>query len=277
MVYSRLLKYTNRFRRRNLAILERTGSSTEDLKQRMAKSMDTINNRIEGYEIPEMEFFELTTVHDLKLVKAISEKRIFSSKKISSDEFIRIIEDYDTWVNELIEKSKKSDEDMIFASIAFYTFEWKYAIEDYYNLTEYLIEHEIKEIDFFTPWLFTGTFEFESSLGIPMGTDSRMVVERIDLISDFFDTEVSPLTLEVMKKKYLDVLTLKEIFMMMTSIEGGKYVDWFSNSVTNADIASFFRDYDVFKIWRKKEFDAEKIKKMRYVLKETSTFLRTEL
>lgn len=275
MIYSRVLKYVDKYKKYNYSVSEGNKCDTEGLKSRMSKPMDTIEDRKEGHEIPEMVFFELTTIHDLKLVKAISEKRIFSSKKISVDEFIKIFEEYDSWVKELIERSKKSDEDMIFASLAFFTFEWKYAIEYYYNLTEYLLEQKRVEIEFYTPWLFTGTFRFESSLGIAIGTDSRMIADRIELIPDYFDPDVDPMMLDLMKQKYLDILTLKHIFMNMTSTEGGKYVDWFSNSITNTDIASFFRDYDVFRIWRKKEFDPEKIKKMRYVLRETSVFLKS--
>ena len=60
--------------------------------------------------------------------------------------------------------------------------------------------------------------------------------------------------------------------MDLPCTEGGKYVDWFTNNVAMKDIASFFRDYDVFQIWHKKSFDNIKIKMLRYVLETSSTF-----
>jgi len=57
-----------------------------------------IANRKEGYELTEMDFFEANTIHDLELVKAIAENRIYSSKKTSNDRFTDLFNNYDEWV-----------------------------------------------------------------------------------------------------------------------------------------------------------------------------------
>ena len=229
-------------------------------------------NRKEGYELTEMDFFEANTIHDLELVKAIAENRIYSSKKTSNDRFTNLFNNYDEWVKDLIVRSKNSDEDLVFSSIAFFTFEWKYAIEYYYQLAKYLIDNDIETVDFYSTWLFTGTFNFESMLGITVGSDSRLVKDRIELIPIFFDKTNSHTMTEFLKRKYIEILTIQALMCNMPSSEGGKYIDWFCENTTITDLASFFRAYDVFQIWQPKSFDNKLIKKLRYVLEVSTTF-----
>lgn len=172
----------------------------------------------------------------------------------------------------LIERSKKSDEDMVFASIAFFTFEWRYAIEFYYRVAKYMIEFNVEAFDFYTTYLMTGTFQFESMFRGTIGTDSRFLKDRIELIPVFFDEDVDPMTMDYLKRKYIELLALKTVFMDMPCSEGGMYIDWFSNNTDISDLASFFRDYDVFQIWQPKTFNNKTIKTMRYVLETSSTF-----
>ena len=272
MTYSRTFKYIQKYKDRNYSTLEKLSEDPEKYSVLKAKPMNTISERIEGYEISEMDFFEANTIHDMELVKAIAENRIYSTKKTSNTRFIEMFATYDEWVNELIESSKKSDEDMVFASIAFFTFEWKYAIEFYYHLTEYMIEFNVETFDFYTTHLMTGTFQFESLFGGTIRTDSRFIKDRIGLIPVFFYEELDPITMDLHKRKYLELLTLQAVLKEMDCNEGGKYIDWFSNNTDITDLASFFRDYDVFQIWRPKSFDNKTIRTMRYVLETSSTF-----
>ena len=68
------------------------------------------------------------------------------------------------------------------------------------------------------------------------------------------------------------MLTLKTLMLNSPCTEGGNYVDWFANNTSMADMASFFKDYDIFQIWQPKTFSNIQIKKMRYVLETSSTF-----
>lgn len=272
MVYSRTMDYAQKFKDKNYELLKEKGDDPKEYAELKRKPMNTIADRKDGYELSEMDLFETKTIHDLELVKTIAENRIYSSKKISNQRFKEIFSDYDIWVQELIERSKKSDEDMVFSTIAFFTFEWKYAIEYYYHLSQFLIENNIESIEFFSTWLFTGTFEFESRFIKTVSADSRFIKDRIELIPIFFDADCNPTVLEIYKSKYIELLTIKTLFFKLTSTEGGLYVDWFKDNVSMADIASFFRDYNVFQIWQQKSFDNKMIKTLRYVLEVSSTF-----
>ena len=272
MVYSRTMKYTQKFKDRNYKIMESLSDDPKEYAELKSKPMDTIANRKEGYELTEMDFFEANTIHDLELVKAIAENRIYSSKKTSNDRFTDLFNNYDEWVQDLIVRSKNSDEDLVFSSIAFFTFEWKYAIEYYYRLATYLIDNDIETVDFYSTWLFTGTFNFDSMLGITVGSDSRLVKNRIELIPVFFDKTNSHTMTEFLKRKYIEILTIQALMCNMPCSEGGKYIDWFCENTTMTDLASFFRAYDVFRIWQPKSFDNKLIKRLRYVFEVSSTF-----
>lgn len=280
MMYSRTLKYIQRFRNQNYKVLKDTKELDEDdpiLLKLKGKSMDSIEARKEGYELTEMTFFEANTIHDLQIVKSISEKRIYTTKKVSNSTFIDYFIEYDKWVEKLIERSKKSDEDMVFASLAFFTLEWKYSLEYFYELAEYMIGNDLDEIDYYTAWLFTGTFNFDSSFGISVGTDSRIIVDRKRLISTYYNKSLTGEKLDDLRHKYIEILTIKSLTIKMPCFDGGDYIDWFKNNTSIADWASFFKEYNVFQIWKRKEFTNEKIRKMRYILELTSCFRRADL
>lgn len=276
MMYSRVMKYMQKYKDLNYSVIQKISSDPQAGEKFKAQPMDTIDARIDGYKLSEMDFFEISTVHYMELVKSIVECRIYSAKKVSNQHFVELFEDYDNWVEKLIERSKKSDEDMIFSTIAFFTFEWRYAIEYYYRLAEYMLEFDIESVDFMSTWLFTGTYRFDSVFGKPIGTDSRMIKNRIELIPIYYAKENTVEEIGSYRDVFLIQLTLRHIYMTMGCIDGGKYMDWVGDNVTVTDIASFFRDYDVFQIWQRKSFDNKKIKKLRVVLEESSTFKKTK-
>ena len=158
------------------------------------------------------------------------------------------------------------------SNLVLHSTEWKYAIEYYYRLAIYYINNDIEKLDFFSTWLFTGTFDFDSRLGITVGSDSRLVKTRIDLIPVFFDKTNNRTMTEFIKSKYIEILTIQSLMYNLPCTEGGNYIDWFCDNTTITDLASFFKAYDVFQIWQPKSFDNKLIKKLRYVLEVSSTF-----
>lgn len=78
MRYSRILKYTQKFKTYNYKLLlEEANGDSEKIKKYeslLGKDMSNMNNRIEGYELSEMTFFEHTTILELAIIKAIVEK-----------------------------------------------------------------------------------------------------------------------------------------------------------------------------------------------------------
>ena len=51
----------------------------------------------------------------------------------------------------------------------------------------------------------------------------------------------------------------------MTSIDGDLYKEWFRKESNIEDWASFFRFYNIFDIWEKKEWTNTKIRNLRHI------------
>ena len=52
---------------------------------------------------------------------------------------------------------------------------------------------------------------------------------------------------------------------LIESMDGDLYKDWFRKESSIEDWASFFRVYDIFSIWEKKEWTRQRIQNMRYL------------
>ena len=277
MRYARTMKYTQKFRDINYQQLsEKVGMDSEEKKKievLLKKDMSDIHNRLEGYELSEMEFFEYTNIQELRIIKAIVENRISSVKKVSNDCFLDLFEEYDSWVMKLIERSRKSNEDMVFASIAFFTLEWKYSLELIYLIAEYMEDNKIENVDYYTLWGLTGFIELDSRFGYRISHESRMVKERQIVIEDLI-TEGEPDSMVLfLREKYVEIaVSLTGIFQDMTSKKGSLYKDWFKDNTTMEDWASFFEDYDVFSCWHKKKWTNKRIRNARKLLEMISPF-----
>ena len=262
MMHSRIIKYVQKYRGQELKNL---GYSPEEISNNdIMKSMNTMEEKLDGYRMTAMNFFEHNNIHDLQVIKAIVERRIVSVKKISNTTFEEIFQEYDDFVEELIKRSEKSDEDLVFSSIAMFTLEWKYPIEFFYLMSKLMEEHGIESIDTDMIAMLCTRVCIESQFGGSVTMDSRMVKERqlflftlINKDVDFYDKiSLSNLIREiiVMVTQYKEISTTKE---------GELYKDWFKNQSSIEDWASFFRNYDIFSIWERKEWSKKRIKYMR--------------
>ncbi len=270
MRYSRALKYTQSYRDKNYnALGEQYGWDEEKMKEYSelkSKDMSVMKERFEGYEISEMVFFEHTTIQDLRIIKSLVENRLYNSKKVSNEAFIEMFEEYDNWVRNLIERSKESDEDMVFASLAYYTLEWKYSFELIYMIAEKMVEDDIDDVSFWNFYVLCGFLRFHSRLGIDISMDSRMIKERqrvLDLL--IFQGEPDPMDLSI-RDKYAEIVGVMGLLFNITCTEGGTYADWFKDNTDIHDWASFFREYNVFDTWHEKKWTNKKIKKARKIL-----------
>ena len=226
--------------------------------------MDTIEQQLKGYRLTELNFFEHQNIHDLEVIKAIVEKRIGSAKKVPNPRFEDMFEQYDNMVEELIARSNNSDHDMVFASLALFTIEWKYAIETLYHIACLMEERNIKEIDQNTLGLLVGDVNIESQFGGSVATHSRMVKERRYILNAIFDEELD----YHYKNELIDLI--KEILVIgvyykeiVETNDGELYKEWFRKQSTEEDWASFFRYYRLFDIWKKKEWTRKRIQNMR--------------
>lgn len=261
MVQERTLQYVMKYKRRDIAELYPNIPKEEKYAN---IDMDTMQQKIKGYRMTEMNFFEHNTIHDIDLIKAIIEHRITSSKKISNQRFQEMFEQYDSFVMDLKEKSKNSDEDMVFSALAFFTLEWKYSIETLYFLACLMEEEDLQEVDQSKLVLLCGGVEIISKFGGVFSTESRMVKERFYVLNYLFSKETNQNHVDIMVELIQEVIVLGVLYNEVVALdEDTLYKDWFRKESTVNDWASFFRYYDIFSIWEKKEWTRTRIQNMR--------------
>jgi len=249
MLQSRTMQYVLKYKKHEIEV--KGGSIPEDHKF-ADTHMDTIDKKLKGHRLTEMNYFEHQNIHDLELIKSIVERRIVSSKKVSNTHFQEMFEQYDELVEYLMERSKQSDEDMVFASLALFTLEWHYPIETFYELACLMEEEGIDTVDQSSLILTCGAVEIESRFGGWFKTDSRMVKERRLILPYLFGKNTDEFGRETMKELVKEILVLVVQYNeLMGADDGGTYRDWFRKESSMEDWASFFRFYDIFVIWEK--------------------------
>jgi hypothetical protein len=128
---SRYLAYAQHYRSLLYQRVEKqTGVKIPEL---LPDDISSMNEKLDGHRLTRMQYFELNTIADHPLFKAITYKRICDVKKISNDRFIEYMTDYDNFIASLTEKLDGDDEDVIFATIALFTLEWIYKVELFYS------------------------------------------------------------------------------------------------------------------------------------------------
>lgn len=78
-------------------IKNKTGFEAKEL---CAKDLKTISEKLEGYEITEMQYYESHLFSNMLLLKSIAKKRLCSSKKVSNAEFKEYMLEYEKVVND---------------------------------------------------------------------------------------------------------------------------------------------------------------------------------
>lgn len=276
MRYQRAFKYTQKYKTLNYNLLaEQDGWDTEKMKEYadlLPTDMTKMENKLEGYKLSKMDIFEHDNIMNLRIIKSIVEQRILSSKKVSNNDFNRMFEEYDEWVKRLIDNSKKSDEDLLFNSMAFFTLEWKYSLEFIYMVADYMDKNCIEETDYLTLWALARPLEFTSRLGNKIKVDNRMVKERQSLIPQFITKGEADLKIQFYRQKYVEIVGLVALFNNLNDKEGGLYKEWFRKNTSIADWASFLKEYDVFSVWHKKEWTNRKIRLARKLLEQVNPF-----
>ena len=260
MRYSRLMALVNEEKKKETEHLKSYGIDIED--DEMALEMNNIADRLDGYKLSEMNFFEITNIGEIDLIKAIIHHRIPSSKKISNSRFIDIAKQYDKLVLSWKEQCNDSDKKMVFYSLAYYTIEWKYQFNFLYHCLKEMevagIKQESKVI-FKTGMLF-GYRQYRSILGFLVTTDSRMIGYREGLIADFLKSSE-------IEYQYCEMLALVTTLKEKAEVNGIPIKEWFIQNTDISDWASFFRDYNVFKfVDFKKDWSGKHIRSMRELI-----------
>ena len=263
MLQQRIMQYVLKYKKQEIEI---KGGKIPIGHKFADIDMDEMENRLSGYRITEMNFFEQQNIHDLEIIKAIVERRIVSSKKVSNTKFQEMFEKYDELVEALKSRSKLSDKDMVFASLALFTLEWHYPIEMFYFLACIMEEEEMDTVDQDSLVLLCGFLHIKSRFGGWVTTESRMIIGRMLVTPFLFRKEIDEYSRGTMKELIKEILVIvaryNEVEMAK---DGGLYKDWFRKESSIKDWASFFRYYDIFSIWQRKEWTSKRIKKMRYL------------
>ena len=275
MRFSRIIKYSQKYRDLEYDFRIKKATSQEERDRLLvlkAKPMDTIDDRLKGHDISDMNFFELETMLKIPLIKSIVEKRIVSSKKVSNDAFRDLFKDYDQWVDNLLKLYQGSDEECVFASLAFFTIEWKFAIETLYNISCIMELNEMTEFDDNILRTLVAEISFHSRMDIDVSYQCRMIVERNLIADDIIEDELFvpfPFGNDYLDR-YVESLTLACLIKEQIQTEDGVLLrDCFAEQTDAHDWASFFRFYNVFAIHDKeKEWTNKRIKNMRYLFGE---------
>ena len=232
------------------------------------KSMD---GKLSGHKLTRMQYFELNTLADHPLLKAIVSKRICDVKKISNAVFLEYMQDYDKLVGQLMEMLDGTDEDVIFATVALFTLEWKYNVELFYVCAVNAEKTRTKEV----PLQRLSTLCAELSMPLPpyctqiLHTESRFILHRTKLVPALYSSSESDWG-EVQDKlwHYLSA----NYYITTEIVRKWDMPEFFVRYTTRAQWAQFFREhYNLRKLYTPKEWNNSRI---RYVRKIYSVMIK---
>ena len=268
MLQSRIMKYVLKYKKREIDL---SGVELPPEHKFADVSMGDIDKKLKGHRLTEMNYFEHQNIHDLELIKSVVENRIGYAKKVSNARFRDIFSEYDDFIEDMIQKSKDSDPDMVFYSIAFFTLEWHYPVELFYHIACIMEENGIQEPDRSDLVLLCGNVEIESIYSGRVSTHSRMVRERLSFADALFDKAASLPVKEELRSLIKEFIALGARYKeSILCNDGTRYIDWFRNESCVPDWASFFRYYDIFSIWERKEWTPKRIQIMRNLFNLTT-------
>lgn len=250
MRYSRIQSYVQKYRQREYDWRTRDeGGSIKDIAALVPPDMSDIKAKLEGYQMTEMNFFELTTMLDNEFTKAFSEYRIVDSKKVSNTRFKEIIAQYDATISQLNSRWLKTDEDMVFNTIAAFTLEWKYPVNFLYNVAMRMEESGLSEFPDQRSRLatFCADINYQSAeLKYKYSIHSRMLTIRDRYIDLMVKEPDDSLLFEAEQVAFLEGLGVVSQLVNKMTIDNTPILDWFIENTTKEDWASFFIDYDIF-------------------------------
>lgn len=274
MKYSRLQSYVMKYRQREYNqrirnVDPNNEKQMDHLKELLNPDMSSIKEKIEGYKISEMNFFEITNIAELQFCKSFTEKRLMSTKSVDNNTFIEYCMKYDAVINYLHSRFAHSDEETVFSTIAAFTLEWKYAYDFIFYIADAMCKYNIKEIPDEQHRLcaFCADIHGQSILGYEFRCHSRLATVRkkyIDLIvkepekSEKYDIE---------QQRYIEVLGLLTQVCENFTIDNEPIKEWFVNNTDMEDWASICMEYDYFNYVNSfnKDWINNRNKKIRYM------------
>jgi hypothetical protein len=165
-------------------------------------------------------------------------------------------------------KSNENDYNKVFYSLAFFTIDWKYGFEFAYLLARKMEQLGVKEVDkkFFS--ILCARMTIQSFLGCEVGIDSRMIRPRQNMIDVLVPTDLKwSDEIEFDQRCYAELLVIMAQLNNGIKLTNGNTLrEQFAKETTIKDWASFFKEYDIFAAWNKKELSSIRIRNMRKIL-----------
>ena len=264
----RMLKYAQHYRNIQYEnMVKSLGAGHPDL---LPDDMEGIENKLVGHKITPMQFFELSTMADYPVLKAIISKRICEVKKISNSEFISYMEQYDQLTHSLLDRL---EEERVFATIALYVLEWKYNVELFYSCAVEAEKHKCKEVrkeDMILLCCDCNDVLRLCDLHTMIHTHNRFIKKRLDLVPSLYDGT----DLEYLRFKIFAYHNLKYEVKWSLTVNDVPFVTIFREQTTPADWAEYLRQhYDIKTIYKEKEWTPVRI---RYVRKLYDTLYQNQ-
>ena len=256
---SRSAKYAQHYR--NLQFEHIKSNIGWEVPELLPDDVESMEGRLKGHQFTKMQYFELNTMAEHPVLKAIVSKRICDVKRISNATFREYMADYDSLTQSLVEKLDGSDEDVIFASIALFTLEWKYCVELSYACAVNAESARVKDIPLDRLALLCAelSFPIPPEFTTMLHTESRFVLHRMDLVPAIF----SEVDWEEIKAKLCDYLTIR-YYLKQEVIHKWSLSEYFCGMTTTAQWADFIREhYNLKRIYSSKEWTNYRIRYVR--------------
>lgn len=237
-------------------------------------SLSKEKNRYPAYTFSEFQYWESRNIHDMGLVKAVLEKRIPSSKKVSNDRFIELAQEYDLIVNALMDSFGGDSERTVLSSIKFFTLQTKYAFDFYYELAAKMDELSVKTFPDMEYRLMavSGSYKYNSILpdicpDMASNEDTiieyPMILQRRRFISEIVTGNKGGQIDDVLA-------SLNEANVVANAVRSHSYIKGkplpyaIAQETNMDDWASVFQIYNVFRTYVvNKEWTEERIKSVR--------------
>lgn len=256
---SRQLKYAQYYRTQQYNLIaDNYGIKMPEL---LPDDMEDIEKKLKGYKLTRMQFFELQQMADIPVLKAIKNKRICTTKKITNEQFRKWMSDYDSFVQTLVDKLNKG-EDILFSTIALYTLEWKYDIELFYACAVEAEKYPYDESTVQKVNLLCGQF----GILIPpaftqrLPTDSHFIKNRLSLVPYIFDGS----DWNLIDEKIHAYLLLKYSVKKCYRFEGRSILQIILETTTSDDWANYIKEnYDLRPIYVNKKWTNKRIRYAR--------------
>lgn len=266
---SRNIAYAQHYRDLQFAHVKE--SADIEIPELLPEDVKSMEGKLSGHKLTRMQYFELNTLADHPLLKAIVNKRICDVKKIPNAVFLEYMQDYDKLVGQLMEMLDGTDEDVIFATVALFTLEWKYNVELFYACAVNAEKTKTKEV----PLQRLSALCAELSMPLPpyctqtLHTESRFVLHRTKLVPVIYSSSKSDW--DEVQDKLWHYLSAK-YYITTEIVRKWDMPGFFARYTTRAQWAQFFREhYDLRKMYTPKEWDNFRI---RYVRKIYSVMIK---